>query len=362
LNQQFALPTPLVSIVVDNYNYAQFLGQSIDSALAQTYGRVEVIVVDDASTDDSRAIIARYADRVMAILQPVNRGQGGAFNAGYAASRGDIVMFLDADDWLYPQAAERVVAAWVPGESKTHFRLDLVGLGGVPIDVHPAMEVRMDSGDVVPLLYEAGRYETVVTTGNAFARAALATNMPMPEEEFRMAADGYLATVVPFHGPVITIEECLGAYRVHGGNDYAAGTRRESVAAICARTRRRLAHDLHKDSVLRAKAASVGVKLEKPPYMRDSLHLELRLASLRLDPAGHPYPQDRRLDLMLRGVAASGGLRLSWARRVLMAGWFLLVGLSPRALATLAIAWKMVTANRPATIDRSLKMIRRVLR
>ena len=87
---------PLISIVIHNFNYGRFLAHCIDSALAQSYPHCEVIVVDDASTDGSRAVLERYADRVRIVYQAANRGQGGAFNAGFRASRGSIVMFLDA--------------------------------------------------------------------------------------------------------------------------------------------------------------------------------------------------------------------------------------------------------------------------
>src|SRR6188768_2225570 len=94
---------PLVSIVIDNYNYARFLRAAVDSALAQAYPRVEVVVVDDGSTDDSREVIARYGDRISAVFKP-NGGQASAFNAGFAASHGDLVLFLDSDDVLLPSA------------------------------------------------------------------------------------------------------------------------------------------------------------------------------------------------------------------------------------------------------------------
>lgn len=356
------LPPPLVSIVIDNYNYGAFLAQCIDSALAQTHAPTEVIVVDDASTDESAAVIARYAGRVRAVLLPQNRGQAGAFNAGFAASSGAIVMFLDADDWLYPQAAARVVAAWQPGESKTHFRLDIVAADGGAIDVHPALEVRLDGDDVRPLLYEFGRYETTVTTGNAFARSALLDCMPIPENEFRIAADGYLSTAVPFHGPVVTLDERLGAYRVHGRNAYAVGGSTDTLAALVARLRARLQHDLHKDAVLRARAAAAGVQVGAAPCLRDPVHLELRLASLRLDRRGHIYKQDGALDLAWRGVFASRRLRLSWPRRLVSALWFAAAGLLPAPLARPAISWKLLPGNRPAAIDRALKRLRRWLR
>src|SRR5260370_20477576 len=104
----------LVSIIIPNYNYGRYLRIAIDSALAQTYVPVEVMVVDDGSTDNSRAVIESYSDRITPIVK-ANGGHGSALNAGYAASRGEIVIFLDADDELMPDAVEEVVKAWRPG-------------------------------------------------------------------------------------------------------------------------------------------------------------------------------------------------------------------------------------------------------
>ncbi|MDX2203916.1 MAG: glycosyltransferase, partial [Hyphomicrobiaceae bacterium] len=75
-----------VSIIITNYNYGRFLARAIDSALQQTHPHVQTIVVDDASTDNSRDIIARYGDRVVPVLLARNAGQGAAFNAGFRAS------------------------------------------------------------------------------------------------------------------------------------------------------------------------------------------------------------------------------------------------------------------------------------
>src|SRR5687768_5094018 len=99
---------PLVSIIIDNFNYGRFLAEAIDSALAQTHGETEVIVVDDGSTDDSRAIIARYGERVRSVLKE-NGGQASALNAGYRISRGEVVLFLDSDDVLFPGALANAV-------------------------------------------------------------------------------------------------------------------------------------------------------------------------------------------------------------------------------------------------------------
>ena len=182
-----------MSIVVNNFNYEAFLRQSLESALSQTHPRTEVIVADDASTDGSRDIIRSFGDRIVPVLQERNGGQAAALNAGFAASRGDLVIFLDADDYLYPHAAARVVAAWAPTIGTVQYRLHLVDREGREIEIFPDARNPFDSGDVVPKLLAAGRYRGTVTSGNAFARRTLESILPIPEEQFRISADGYLA-------------------------------------------------------------------------------------------------------------------------------------------------------------------------
>ena len=115
------------SIIINNYNYDRFLKDAIDSALGQSHADTEVIVVDDGSTDDSRRIIGGYGSRIIPVLKE-NGGQASALNAGFAASRGDIVIFLDSDDMLLPTAAERAaeMLAGNPGAVKVHWPLWIV--------------------------------------------------------------------------------------------------------------------------------------------------------------------------------------------------------------------------------------------
>ena len=102
---------PLVSVCVDNYNYAHYVREAIESALGQSYRPVEVVVVDDGSTDGSRDVIEAFGPKVRACFTP-NRGQGAAFNTGFAECRGEVVIFLDADDRLHPTAVEAVMRAY----------------------------------------------------------------------------------------------------------------------------------------------------------------------------------------------------------------------------------------------------------
>jgi glycosyltransferase involved in cell wall biosynthesis len=122
-------PTVLVSIVITSFNYEKFVAAAIRSALDQTYPHRQVIVVDDGSTDGSRPVIESFGDRVLAIYQE-NAGETAATNTGFAAAHGDIVMFLDSDDTLRPDAVAQVVAAFRPGVSKVQFCLATIDAAG----------------------------------------------------------------------------------------------------------------------------------------------------------------------------------------------------------------------------------------
>jgi hypothetical protein len=89
---------PLVSIIVCVYNGQEFLGAALDSVLAQTYPRFELIAVDDGSTDASAAILSRYSDSRLRVLHQENRGTTMALHLGLEAATGDFIAFLDQDD------------------------------------------------------------------------------------------------------------------------------------------------------------------------------------------------------------------------------------------------------------------------
>jgi len=345
---------PLVSIVINNFNYDRFLGRCIDSALAQRHPRVEVVVVDDASTDGSAAVVRGYGDAVKAVLKTGNEGQSAAFNDGYLASRGDIVIFLDSDDHLYPEAAARVVAAWSPGVAKVQYRLDLLDEESRRIDLFPPRETSFDSGDVVPLLLARGRYSTTVTSGNAFARSALERIMPVPTF-FREGGDGYLVTVAPLYGTVVSIDDALGAYVQHGRNHSSF------AGQLATRLRWRIDHDLRRYGALWEQAVALGLRPVPEPGLRDAFHLESRLGSLCLAPEQHPVPRDDRWSLALRGAWASREVPLPPARRTVLGAWFLAAGFLPRTLARPVVLWRMQQDSRPKALDRLLRRVRKLV-
>jgi glycosyltransferase involved in cell wall biosynthesis len=214
-----------VSILIDNHNYGRFLRQAIDSALAQTYPHREVIVVDDGSTDDSQEIIRSYGDKIRPIFKE-NGGMASAFNAGLPAATGEIVAFLDADDYLLPGALERIVAAWAPGTKAVHHRLRRVDAEGRTLGEEPPRSVPLDAGDVLAIQLRRGFYGAPPTSGLAYDRALAQSLLPIPEQAFRRCAESYFVFAVPFYAQVQVVEGPLACYRVHDSNDYGRPRRR----------------------------------------------------------------------------------------------------------------------------------------
>jgi len=209
---------PLVSVIIANYNYGCFLSQAIESVLAQTYQNFELIVVDDGSIDNSREVIESYKDCLTAIFQE-NAGQGEAINAGIAQSNGEIICFLDADDYFYKDKLAKVVAAFLnhPEWVQISHCWTSVNREGLPIGHGSKI---LSQGDVRPLLLQWGRYAMGITSGLAYRRAVLQQVLPIPTRK-SAAADTYLTAAIPFCGEVGCINEPLMFYRMHGGNKQA---------------------------------------------------------------------------------------------------------------------------------------------
>jgi glycosyltransferase involved in cell wall biosynthesis len=224
---------PLVSIIINNYNYAQFLGEAIDSALSQTYGRLEVIVVDDGSTDQSRDVISSYVSKLTPVLKQ-NAGQASAFNAGVAMSRGDILCFLDSDDYFDSGKVARIVELF--GALDTN----------KPLMVHHRLKICQENDQAKqreflgrihdnPLnLAEYARkykfmyYAAGPTTGICINRRMSGLLFPLPEN-IRVSADDFIVYGASLVGELHSSADILGAYRVHGKNQWYFSTGPKSV-------------------------------------------------------------------------------------------------------------------------------------
>ncbi len=210
--------TPLVSVVLGNYNYGQFIKRSIDSVLTQTYPNIELIIIDDGSTDDSRSVIESYSkeesDRFRAIFQK-NSGQEATFNLGIEESEGSIVCFLDADDYFHPEKVIKVVKAF-----QDHPEWVQIGHSWISVDregnaVGRATSDRLTQGNVTNLLLKWGKYASAISSGLACRRSVLEQVMPLTKG---WGVDSYLNVVMPFYGEVGSINEDLMYYRMHGNN------------------------------------------------------------------------------------------------------------------------------------------------
>lgn len=207
-----------VSIVICNFNYAHFIADAIESALAQQVPAHEVIVVDDGSTDGSVDVALRFGDRIRLITQP-NGGQLAAYNAGFAKASGDVVIFLDSDDRLLPGASAAVAQAFQdPAVVRVQYKLELIdALGRLQGAEIPTL---LAEGDLSASVRSGVLFLASPGSGNAYRSAALARLMPLPvTAEERHGADFFAGFGCALLGRVMALPEVLAQYRVHKAND-----------------------------------------------------------------------------------------------------------------------------------------------
>jgi len=324
---------PFISVIINNYNYGRFLTDAIESALAQTYPHKEIIVVDDGSTDNSREIIRRYEGRIQAILKE-NGGHASTFNVGFQHARGDIICFLDSDDYWAPQLLERVASVWREGLAFVEWRMECVDAQGKPLGRRlPAREpIR---GDLRPRLLRVASYPWTPTSGNAFARRVLEVGLPINERIWHYCAEAPLLLIAPFYGELEFIDEVLAYYRIHGSNFVPAlppdWKRLESETRV----------GLWRERVIREHAQKQGLKPH--PRLRDSVP-RLNLFRLILLLANRPIPEmagDTRLKLAIYGVrtALTTDLLSNWRERWGYIRPLILSLVAPRKALQLAARW-----------------------
>lgn len=255
---------PLFSIVINNYNYARYINVAIDSALAQSYRPLEVVVVDDGSADDSRERIASYGDQIKAVLKE-NGGQTSAMNAGFEHAQGEYVIFLDSDDVLSPDVAGQAAALFDadPSAVLVHWRMRVINSDGKAMD-HTMPKLSPDEGihlRDLTLTYGPNSYRRPPTSGAAWRRGFLEKAAPFPAFEKTLglssaAVDAYLSTLAPLYGSVRRLSKPSGFYRVHGSNSYATSSFDSKVSRLL-----RL-YDLH-SAALQQHCDALGLEYSK---------------------------------------------------------------------------------------------------
>lgn len=211
---------PLVSVLINNYNYGEFLPDAIESVLRQGYENFELIVVDDGSTDDSQAVIAHYEGRLHSIFQE-NSGQAAAFNAGFAASAGDIVCFLDADDRFATHKLASIVEAFEAHPTAGWCFHPLARIGTSTAVALPNYPL----GEEVDFRAALRRGRLTVgapaTSGLSFRRPVLSAILPMPRE-IKITSDNYLKFASLALSPGYFHRDLLAEQRIHGRNAYTS--------------------------------------------------------------------------------------------------------------------------------------------
>jgi cellulose synthase/poly-beta-1,6-N-acetylglucosamine synthase-like glycosyltransferase len=217
--------TPLVSIIVPVFNAKRYLWESLDSILAQTYPRIEVLVMDDASTDGTAEVIASFGDRVKPYRQPSNRGIYGNTNDGIALASGDYIATYHADDVYFPVIVEREVAFL-----ERHREAGAVFCQDIFIDsvghevgrLTLPREIRVDG----PLLSYTVVFNALLTHKNSFLRcpssmvrtAVYEDVGPYRDCEYRNNADLEMWLRIARKYPIGVLEEYLFRYRYGHGN------------------------------------------------------------------------------------------------------------------------------------------------
>lgn len=204
-----------LSVIITCFNYEAFVGEAIESALAQNSDRIEVIVVDDGSTDGSWLRIRSYGDRVKAIRTP-RRGALGASLAGLELAAGGFVYFLDADDVLCDGAFHAFAQHLQSRVSKIQFMLTPIDKRGRVIGPpFPKLQDSHDSAALIRSISVRGFYSTPPTSGNVYRRDIY---HGLGDLSYERAIDGVPYLLAPFLGEVVSIGQALAKYRIHDTN------------------------------------------------------------------------------------------------------------------------------------------------
>ncbi len=201
------IDNPLVTIVIPAYNGARYLRQAVDSLLRQDYPRIELVVLDDGSGDDTRAILEAYDGRFHWESHP-NMGQSATLNKGWHLAKGEILAYLSVDDLLYPQAVSQAVTALTahPQAPVVYGDYDLIDEAGSTL-----RRVHAPDFDYRRLIAE---HEVQPGPGAFFRREAFTFTQGW-DPGLRQTPDYDFWLKVGLLGDFVHIPESWGAFRVH---------------------------------------------------------------------------------------------------------------------------------------------------
>ena len=214
------MTTPFVSILIDTYNHERFIEEAVQSVLSQDFpaSEREIVVVDDGSTDRTPEILAKFASEIRILRKP-NGGQASAFNHGIPQCRGEVIAFLDGDDWWAPNKLSAVAEVFASQPA-----VGLVGHGITEVLqdgakrselVRETLELKIDS--VSGARTFRVRKSFLGTSRMAFRADLLRRIGPVPEA-LVIEADEFLFTLGALFSQVVLLREALTFYRLQGQN------------------------------------------------------------------------------------------------------------------------------------------------
>ncbi|MGH9733242.1 MAG: glycosyltransferase family 2 protein [Candidatus Acidiferrales bacterium] len=216
--------SPFFTVLVDTYNHEAFIQDAIESILNQDFPirDIEVLVVDDGSADRTAEIVRTFEPRVK-LLRKANGGQASAFNLGIPEARGEVIAFLDGDDWWERDKLSRVANAFAD-----HPSLGLVGHGIVEVSLDGRHSVYLDREERFCCTSREGaklfrtRKNFLGTSRMAIRRKLANKIVPVPEC-LTFEADEYLFTMACILSEAMVLAQALTFYRLHDGNLFQVG-------------------------------------------------------------------------------------------------------------------------------------------
>jgi glycosyltransferase involved in cell wall biosynthesis len=205
---------PLISVIIPNWNYAAYLREAVESGLGQSYANVEVIVVDDGSTDGSEAVVRSYGDRVQWFRQE-RQGVSAARNRGIQESRGELIAFLDADDrWSREKLARQVECLENSGVGLVLCGLQFISASGELLGT----SVSGLSGRVLKEITLLRWPGSPGLGSTALIRRECLDRVGLFDAELSTSADWDLWRRIACHYEIGMVREPLVFYRVHGAS------------------------------------------------------------------------------------------------------------------------------------------------
>jgi glycosyltransferase involved in cell wall biosynthesis len=250
------MESPLIAVLIDTYNYGRYIDDAIHSILTQDFPKekMQVIIVDDGSTDDTPEKVKKYGSAVQYFWKP-NGGQASAFNYGFEKVQTELVTLLDADDYFLPNKISRIAEEFHmhPEAGMIYHRLLRMESSGLieELPLVPVSGFVLDDGDKLLT------YDLYPTSSLAFRLTVVSRVLPMPSD-IRLQADAYLDLLMPLLAPVVGISTPLAVYRVHGHNLFHCAGGEEAA------TRKRRAYEMfmlnHRAAMNWTRANANGLK------------------------------------------------------------------------------------------------------